>query len=203
MLIMICNINEYVLRGVKMKKDLTFGERLAAERKLKGFTSQKAFATELGVSPVSISHWENDERKPDYEMFAKIADTLDVSYDYLLGKSISKKRDNINIAERIGLNDTAIETLEEAKVLTEFLNDTANVSFMELSTGLNNMLNNRWFWTTFFHNLHCYTTPSEWGKVEQALYDNGIASDITAQTVFLTGMLEAIKKLGEWVIERK
>ena len=94
-----------------MNKNITFGTKITALRKEKGYRSQKEFAEALGVSTTTINYYENDERKPDYEMFQRIADLLDVSYDYLLGKSECKKRENIDIEKRLGLNESSIEHL--------------------------------------------------------------------------------------------
>ncbi len=47
--------------------------------------SQSQLATMLGVSQNTVSNWECDIRKPDFDMLMKIAETLDVSTDYLLG----------------------------------------------------------------------------------------------------------------------
>ena len=49
--------------------------------------SQKDFAELLGISNVVLSRYENDIRKPDYDILEKIADFFDVSVDYLLGRS--------------------------------------------------------------------------------------------------------------------
>ena len=49
--------------------------------------SQDKLAKMLCVSQRSISSWENGVRQPDFDMLMKIATTLDVSTDYLLGLS--------------------------------------------------------------------------------------------------------------------
>ena len=47
--------------------------------------SQSQLATMLGVSQNTVSNWERGNRSPDFDMLMKIAETLDVSTDYLLG----------------------------------------------------------------------------------------------------------------------
>lgn len=44
-------------------------------------------AKALDVSPKTVSHWENDEREPDYAMLQKIAYELGTSMGYLLGET--------------------------------------------------------------------------------------------------------------------
>lgn len=101
-----------------MDKKLTFGQKLAALRKEKGYTSQKAFAEALGLAPATINYYENDQRKPDFETFGRIADLLNVPYDYLLGKSESKQREHIDIQEVLHLTDDAIHAIDKINRLS-------------------------------------------------------------------------------------
>ena len=47
--------------------------------------SQVELAGLLGVTKQSVSNWENDNIQPSIEMLVKLAQTLAVSTDYLLG----------------------------------------------------------------------------------------------------------------------
>lgn len=49
--------------------------------------SQEELGKRINVTKVSISGYENGNRSPDTETLQKIADVLDVSVDYLLGRS--------------------------------------------------------------------------------------------------------------------
>ena len=49
--------------------------------------NQAGLAMELNTSQASISAWERGGRIPDIEAAARIADSFDVSVDYLLGRS--------------------------------------------------------------------------------------------------------------------
>lgn len=60
------------------------GERLSELRKDMGYTQQE-LADMLGISKFSISSYENDKTTPDDDMKVKLAKTLNVSMDYLLG----------------------------------------------------------------------------------------------------------------------
>ena len=62
-----------------------FFERLVYLREEKGFT-RKQLAEKLGVSIRLVSYWENNQRECDFNMLIKIADVLDVTIDFLLGR---------------------------------------------------------------------------------------------------------------------
>ena len=63
-----------------------FSERLTATRKQKGYT-QKYLAELLEISPTRLNYWEKGKREPDMLKVLKIAKTLEVSIDYLIGNS--------------------------------------------------------------------------------------------------------------------
>lgn len=60
-----------------------FGKRLNETRKFRGFTAQK-MADILCVGLRTYRNYESESSYPDFEKLVKIADTLDVSTDYLL-----------------------------------------------------------------------------------------------------------------------
>ncbi|MET3047426.1 helix-turn-helix domain-containing protein [Flavobacterium covae] len=63
---------------------MLFGERLLYTRKKKKI-SQEDLAKQIGVHAPIIGRYERDEVKPSIEMAYKIAETLEVSLDYLTG----------------------------------------------------------------------------------------------------------------------
>ncbi|MGB9826072.1 MAG: helix-turn-helix domain-containing protein [Desulfofundulus sp.] len=63
-----------------------FSERLKEARKKKNLL-QKELATLLGVSRTTVTSWENGTRVPEFETLRRIADVLEVSVDYLLGRT--------------------------------------------------------------------------------------------------------------------
>jgi len=65
---------------------MSFGSRLLEARKNKGI-SQEELAKYLGTKGPAIGRYERDEMKPSIEVAAKMADYLDVSLDYLVGKT--------------------------------------------------------------------------------------------------------------------
>lgn len=51
--------------------------------------SQSDLAKQIGIPPSSISHFENGTRSPSIKNLIKLADALDTTTDYLLGRSNS------------------------------------------------------------------------------------------------------------------
>ena len=62
-----------------------FSDRLKLARKRRGIT-QKEIAEKIGVSTSSYKHYENAENLPSLLTLKALADVLDVSTDYLLGR---------------------------------------------------------------------------------------------------------------------
>lgn len=65
---------------------MTFGERITLIRKQLKW-SQEDLAKKVGTSAPIIGRYERDEIKPSVEVAAKMAELLNVSLDYLVGKT--------------------------------------------------------------------------------------------------------------------
>lgn len=65
---------------------MTFGERLTLVRKRKGL-SQADIGKKIGINGDAYGRYERNEVKPAIEMAVKIAEALEVSLDYLVGKT--------------------------------------------------------------------------------------------------------------------
>jgi transcriptional regulator with XRE-family HTH domain len=86
---------------------MTFGEKITLIRKQLKW-SQDDLAKKIGTSAPIIGRYEREEIKPSIDVAGKIADALDVSLDYLLGKSDKMILDKKNLQR---LED--IDKLEE------------------------------------------------------------------------------------------
>jgi transcriptional regulator with XRE-family HTH domain len=62
-----------------------FPERLRAARGLRGY-SQGDLAERAKMPPSSIAHFESGSRKPSFETLRRLANALEVTTDYLLGR---------------------------------------------------------------------------------------------------------------------
>ena len=65
---------------------MSFAKRLLDARKRKGI-SQDELAQHLGTKGPVIGRYERDEMKPSIEVASKMAELLDVSLDFLVGKT--------------------------------------------------------------------------------------------------------------------
>jgi transcriptional regulator with XRE-family HTH domain len=65
---------------------MTFGERLTVVRKRKKL-SQADVGKKIGINGDAYGRYERDEVRPTIEMAVKIAEALEVSLDYLVGKT--------------------------------------------------------------------------------------------------------------------
>ena len=72
-----------------MNHDLA--DNLLRLRKARGLT-QEQLAGQLGVSPQSVSKWENCQSYPDIELLPHLAEVFSVSIDALLGYRREKLR---------------------------------------------------------------------------------------------------------------
>ena len=91
-----------------------FGKRLKELRKANGYTIER-FADMVGISKSTLGYYENDKRMPDIEILARIADTLNVNADYLIGRTntTAQKGKMKTVCEFTGLSDCAVEYLSE------------------------------------------------------------------------------------------
>lgn len=64
---------------------IPFAECLQAARLQRKLT-QKEVAAHLGMTERSYQHYEGGSRRPNFETLVALADLLDVSADYLLGR---------------------------------------------------------------------------------------------------------------------
>lgn len=64
----------------------TFSKRLNAARRMRGL-SQSDLASKAGLQQVAISFFETGRRAPSFGNLKRLADALEVTTDYLMGRS--------------------------------------------------------------------------------------------------------------------
>ena len=91
-----------------------FGKRLKELRKANGYTIEQ-FAELVGIAKSTLGYYENANRLPDVEVLARIADALNVSTDYLIGRTntAALKGKMKTVCELTGLSDGAAEYLAQ------------------------------------------------------------------------------------------
>ncbi|MEC0092636.1 helix-turn-helix domain-containing protein [Paenibacillus macquariensis] len=60
--------------------------RIAELREGRQWT-QEELSQSIGITRASLSHYEKNRRKPDFEILTKLADVFGVSIDYLIGRT--------------------------------------------------------------------------------------------------------------------
>lgn len=69
---------------------MDFNENIKILRSTYNLT-QKEFADRLGVSIPTVAAWENGTKKPSFDVLVQIANTFDVSLDWLCGRNQKKE----------------------------------------------------------------------------------------------------------------
>lgn len=88
-----------------IEEKLIFANRLREERERLGLM-QKEMAQKLEVPPNTYNGYETGKRSPSLEVARHIADTLEISVDYLLGRT-----DIRNITKEKSKLDPSIKTI--------------------------------------------------------------------------------------------
>jgi len=95
-----------------------FKERLKAARTLRGM-NQAELAAKAGLPAASVSHFESGPRKPSFDNLKSLASALDVTTDYLLGRSDTPDAS----AETVGRLHRDLHKLsnDDLKLATDFV----------------------------------------------------------------------------------
>jgi transcriptional regulator with XRE-family HTH domain len=90
-----------------------FPQRLRAARESRKL-SQSELAERTGLQPSAVSHFETGQRAPSFDNLKRLADALDVTTDYLLGRTAEPAATGPNVdrlfrhAERMSAGDLEI-----------------------------------------------------------------------------------------------
>lgn len=76
---------EEIKTSKQIEENIVFQKRLI---ELRGEQTQKYIADKIGITEVSLSRYENGQRKPNLDIIYKIAKYYNVSADYLMGLEI-------------------------------------------------------------------------------------------------------------------
>lgn len=98
-----------------------FNENLKAARERKNMT-QKEVADNIGVAKSTYSLYESGNREPNVQTIKKIADTLNISADDLLGLS----PEPTTIAAHFDGDEYTEDELEDIRAYAEFVRNRRN-----------------------------------------------------------------------------
>lgn len=90
----------------------TLGDRIKYLREKRKLT-QKDMANRIGLTIVQLSRYETNDRKPDPDALKRIADVLDTSGDYLLGRTDNPEMHETNMSFLGGPEKYTPDEIEE------------------------------------------------------------------------------------------
>lgn len=95
--------------------DYSFESRLKDTRISRGYKTKKEFATKYGFEYKTYRQWEKGVVKPSLDSLGSLADALNTSTDFLLGR-IDSEDDLISSVQKLtGLSAKAIQKLMNRK----------------------------------------------------------------------------------------
>lgn len=92
---------------------MTFGERLIALRKEKGYT-RESFAEFLGISKYTLRNYELSVNEPGSSFLKQISNIFNVSMDYLMGVT-----DEPEVLKEFRLRPSEAEHIKKYRILDE------------------------------------------------------------------------------------
>ena len=81
--------------------------------RLQNGLTQKDMAKKLQMCQQTYSRYERQECEPDLKTLCKIADILEVSVDYLLGRETPPNKQNTALSTKDGITDVALNYIKE------------------------------------------------------------------------------------------
>ncbi|MDQ0158854.1 helix-turn-helix domain-containing protein [Alkalibacillus salilacus] len=101
-----------------------FSHRLKKLREKENM-SREILANKLGVSYSTIAKYESGVREPDFSTLEKLSSVLDVTVDYLLGKTDKEQGNDFDpiaehnrLLEKYGIEDSGFFDIEKWKEMT-------------------------------------------------------------------------------------
>jgi len=122
------NPNDVGIKVIQKTKFSTRLETLLEENNM----DQQTLATDLEVSPGTVSSWINGRNEPPFTLAKKIAQKFNVHYLYLLGEIDTKNASNSIINDITGLQDETIKNISSCintKIYGEKLDETIYKDF--------------------------------------------------------------------------
>ena len=93
---------------------MTFAQRIAAIRKEKKWTQEK-LGEMVNMTQRSVAAWEAGTRQPSYPVLIELAQKLDVSVDYLLGRTDERTKKEPAVSD----DELRAQTMERISALPE------------------------------------------------------------------------------------
>ena len=108
-----------------MKSDSPFAQRLVALRTQRSL-NQEELAKRAGLQATAVSHFETGTRKPSFDNLRRLADALETTVDYLMGRT-SHPASAVNEGDRL-FRDYENLTAQEREIARDFMASLAKRS---------------------------------------------------------------------------
>ncbi len=156
--------------------------------------SQQELADFVGVKRQTVAQWKDGKTVPDIYNFQKIAQYFKVPYEYLLGDTNCKVRENMHLEEVLGLSDGAINTL--SRFCTETID--VNGEQIPLSQIISDLLQHQDF-TAAIHHFEACLMESKIKTLREYdyKYSDKITKEIRAAMQFLKNVGITVKDFGD------
>lgn len=102
-----------------------FRKRLKAARQLRGL-SQADLAERTGLPPSAVSHYETGTRRPSFTNLRRLAEAMEVTTDYLVGRS--KRPDGADPSDEPLMRDFERLSLDDRRLARELVANLARRS---------------------------------------------------------------------------
>ncbi len=181
-----------------------FSTRLKELRQESGLTIE-AFANEVGVSKSSIGYYENQNRLPDIATAARMAEVLNVTTDYLIGRSNARTQvpKLKNICDYVGLSDKSVNMLARLKKENPTRLSVINLLLEQADEDIGDDYELEGEYNGSVLNAVCrylcrYSSVDEYVADITSSSDEGISSTIASALyqIILNQAVDAIKKLA-------
>ncbi len=141
-------------------------KRLKQIRTEKGMT-QKDFAQEMGITPVTLSAYENNLKKPSLDLILKVAKKYEISLDWLCG--LSNKQNEKDNQEYKTYSDV-LKTLMMISTIIPI-----EINTLEQEDGIFDKYERA---EIFFNNKQFESFLANWNRFRKLLNDKSIDDDI-------------------------
>ncbi|MEY8436041.1 helix-turn-helix transcriptional regulator [Streptococcus hyointestinalis] len=94
---------------------MIFAERLKEKRLEKGITQQE-IADKLHVNRVTYTNWEKGNREPNFKNLIELANLLETTTDYLLGRSKTPHSEAIKSIDLTFINNFSTHELQRLEL---------------------------------------------------------------------------------------
>lgn len=173
-----------------------FCERLKMIREELGI-SQNEFSKRLGISRVSLTHYEAGDRTPDIDFLKRLHQETGMSLYYLLGLSDSKDDAFASMQKETGLSEETLKTFADDPLCTKVINHVVDCGSMKVFSKLAAILHDDTILNQRYEN-------QEWPEFATSLREALFKEQLLSFQALAVTIFTDMKSDGEiWGIDEK